>query len=92
MELNNKATSMNEVKIADFTIVFSYSTPVEILVRDYGRVTTKEKFSSTTSKHMNRYCYEPNCEPKDFDKVVELIDNEKFLKAKNLIKKLWEVN
>jgi len=53
-------TNMNEVVIndeqgRDITILFSYSTPVAYVVNGQTPCVTKQKFSRTTSKHINEW-------------------------------------
>lgn len=91
MKLVNLKNNMSEILISDFIITFSYETPVQIIYIEGYRnhiAVTKEKFSNTTTRNMNKHCYEPNCKPKLFDKIIKLIDNKQFTKAKNLIIKL----
>jgi hypothetical protein len=55
MELKNIGNNQTELELNDGTIVFfSYSTPVAVFVSGQGALCTTQKFSSTTSKHINQ--------------------------------------
>ena len=54
MKLNPVGSNMNEVEVNGKSILFSYKTPVAGY-DDQGAFRTDEKFSVTTSKHINKY-------------------------------------
>lgn len=47
------AKAMREVRYADRSILYSYATPVAVLVHGDGYYATERKYSVTTSRHMN---------------------------------------
>lgn len=49
-------SNMTEVQLADGTVVLvSYTTPVAALVPGKGWIRTAQKWSATTSKHINKW-------------------------------------
>ena len=48
-------SNMAEISIADWTILISYETPVAANHRVRGFYRTSEKFSSTTTRHINKW-------------------------------------
>ena len=54
MILNPVGSNMNEVEINGKSVLFSYETPVAGYC-EQGAFRTDEKFSMTTSKHINKY-------------------------------------
>lgn len=54
MKLRPLGSNMNEVEVNGKSILFSYQTPVAGY-DDQGAFRTEEKFSVTTSKHINIY-------------------------------------
>jgi hypothetical protein len=61
MRLKQVTITSTEVELADGTcVLFSYSTPVAALVPGKGWIRTAQKWSVTTSKHINRWLAE-NC-------------------------------
>ena len=65
MQLKPIGSNMNEIVVKGKSILFSYSTPVAGWDED-GAFRTDEKFSVTTSKHINKYLG-----GKDVGRVVE---------------------
>lgn len=55
MRLKSLAKNMTEVNIAGITVLFSYETPVAAILKDGGIIVTREKFSSTTSRHIRKW-------------------------------------
>lgn len=55
MQLTVLGPNRTEVRIGDLTVFFSYSTPVAAYVPALGWVRTAEKFSVTTSRHINQW-------------------------------------
>lgn len=55
MRLRNIGTNETEIEINGKTILFSYNTPVAGRDEDGAPFRTEEKFSVTTSKHINKY-------------------------------------
>lgn len=61
MRLKQITITSTEIELADGTLVlFSYSTPVAALVPGRGWIKTVEYYSTTTSKHVNRWLTD-NC-------------------------------
>ena len=54
MKIAVKGSNMTELEVNGKSIMFSYSTPVAGY-DDEGAFRTEEKFSVTTSKHINKY-------------------------------------
>tara|TARA_R110000787_G_scaffold60210_1_gene136486 strand:- start:440 stop:700 length:261 start_codon:yes stop_codon:yes gene_type:complete len=54
MQIKSIGSNMTELQIMGMSILFSYETPVAGW-DDKGAFRTDEKFSSTTSKHINKY-------------------------------------
>jgi len=87
--LINYGSNMSLVKYKDSEILFSYSTPVagRNLDIDYlpfanGLFKTEEKFSATTTKHINKYFrQEFNMNGKDIQKVAQEDIEEMFYKV-----------
>ena len=74
MKLRPIASSMTEVETAKATILFSYSTPVACCMNDgAGYFRTSQKWSVTTSKHINKWLAGANAKEADqsfFDNLV----------------------
>ena len=63
MKLTKLGPNKTELQLADGTVVFfSYKTPVAALIPGEGWVRTDEKYSVTTSKHINQWLAENNAE------------------------------
>ena len=61
MRVKQVSTTSTEVSLADGTeVLFSYSTPVAALVPGRGWMRTEQFYSTTTSKHINRWLAQ-NC-------------------------------
>lgn len=54
MELRPIGSNMTEIKIGPYTILFSYRTPVAYH-RGWGFYRTDKHYSSTTTKHINKW-------------------------------------
>jgi hypothetical protein len=54
MQIKPIASNMTELQILGMSILFSYQTPVAGW-DDKGAFRTEQKFSATTSKHINKY-------------------------------------
>lgn len=54
MKLKQIAANVTELTINDTNVMFSYETPVAGW-NDNGAFRTNEKFSVTTTKHINKY-------------------------------------
>ncbi len=54
MQIKPIASNMTELQILGMSILFSYQTPVAGW-DDKGAFRTEQKFSPTTSKHINKY-------------------------------------
>ena len=48
-------TNAIEVDKGDRVVLFSYSTAVAVLLRGDGRYRTAQKYSVTTSRHINKW-------------------------------------
>ena len=58
MKVTPIAPNQTEVELTDGTcVLFSYKTPVAALVPGRGWVRTSAKYSSTTTKHVNRWLF-----------------------------------
>ena len=55
MQLTPIASNMTEVETSEARILFSYRTPVAAYIFGEGFVRTEQKWSSTTSRHINAY-------------------------------------
>lgn len=55
MKLNSLGPNQTEIEVGDVTVLFSYKTPVAFHVTGKGYFRTKERFSSTTTKHINKW-------------------------------------
>jgi hypothetical protein len=54
MKIKQIASNMTEATVNNITLLYSYETPVAGY-DDQGAFRTDEKFSRTTSKHINQY-------------------------------------
>lgn len=55
MKLNPVGPNQTEVEKPDgSTVLFSYQTPVAVFVPGRGALVTQERFSATTSRHVNK--------------------------------------
>ena len=87
--LINYGSNMTLVKFKDSEILFSYSTPVagrnldiDYLPFEKGLFKTEEKFSATTTKHINKYFrQEFNVNGKDIPEVAQEDIEEMFYKV-----------
>ncbi len=56
MKVQQVTISSTQISLADGTeVLFSYSTPVAALVPGKGWMRTEQFYSTTTSKHINRW-------------------------------------
>jgi len=56
MKLNKIASNVTEIIAANGSkIMFSYDTPVAGHIENYGFFKTSQKYSVTTTKHINKY-------------------------------------
>lgn len=62
MKINVIGANQTLVHLPVGTILFSYETPVAAYVSGRGYVRTAEKFSKTTSKHINQWLDGANAE------------------------------
>jgi len=74
MKLRPLASNMTEVETKAATILFSYSTPVACCLNNgNGYFRTSQKWSVTTSKHINKWLAGAKAAEKDqsfFDNLV----------------------
>lgn len=55
MKLTPLASNMTEVEIDDKTVLFSYKTPVAFHEAGIGYAKTDKYWSSTTTRHINKW-------------------------------------
>ena len=55
MKLRQIASNMTELYINGHEVLFSYQTPVAVFHAEDGYVRTSKKWSSTTSRHINKW-------------------------------------
>lgn len=55
MNLRPIKSNMNEIEIGDYTILFSYRTPVAYHLEGVGYAKTSKFWSVTTSRHINQW-------------------------------------
>lgn len=55
MKIKNVGSNMTEVDFGAVRVLVSYETPVACYVDGEGYYKTEKKFSSTTSKHINKW-------------------------------------
>ncbi len=54
MKLNPVGSNQAEIERADgSTVLYSYKTPVAVFVPGKGALCTKQRYSNTTSRHIN---------------------------------------
>ena len=54
MKVKNIGSNMTELVLGDVVVLFSYETPVAASTEG-GYIKTEEKYSSTTTKHVNKW-------------------------------------
>ena len=57
MQLTPIASNMTEIETKDARILFSYRTPVAAYVFGRGYVKTEQWYSTTTTRHINKWIY-----------------------------------
>ncbi len=62
MKLTPIASNMTEIEIGNKTVLFSYKTPVAYHEAGVGFYKTNKYWSRTTSKHINQWLKENNCD------------------------------
>lgn len=55
MNLTPIKQNMNEVETAEYKILFSYKTPVAVILNDGTSFKTAKKWSQTTTRHINSW-------------------------------------
>ena len=55
MQLTKLASNMTEIENNAARVLFSYSTPVAAFIHGTGWVKTEKSWSSTTSRHINKW-------------------------------------
>jgi len=55
MKLNQIAANQTELNLGFCTVFFSYNTPVAARLTDGSLVRTAERYSVTTTKHINKW-------------------------------------
>ena len=75
MKLKKLGNNETEIDFGHVQVFFSYETPVVMVIEDTPKTSvlvTREKFSSTTSKHINKYVKSLGVS----DEVVEYVSQE----------------
>ena len=76
MKLTPIANNQNVVSYPDGTeVFFSYSTPVAGYHPDLGYVKTKQYYSQTTTRHINKYLESCTVKEVDQDVINKLVIN-----------------
>lgn len=73
IRLDPAASNMTILRIGDTEILFSYRTPVAAYVSGRGYVRTAEKFSKTTTRHINVWAG-PNAEVIPQSEIESLLE------------------
>ena len=55
MKITSLGNNQMTLTLTNATVFVSYSTPVAAFVRDFGFVRAKERYSRTTTKHINAW-------------------------------------
>jgi len=55
MKLTPIASNMTQIESGPVTVLFSYKTPVAAHIEGQGYYRTEHKWSSTTSRHINKW-------------------------------------
>jgi hypothetical protein len=71
MKLKPLVTNKTELQLEDRAVLFSYQTPVAVLVYGVGLFVTETKYSRTTTKHISQWC-------NDKPTSVTLVSQEKI--------------
>tara|TARA_X000001388_G_scaffold3197_1_gene2285 strand:+ start:615 stop:839 length:225 start_codon:yes stop_codon:yes gene_type:complete len=74
MKIKNIGSNMTELNLNGISVLFSYETPVAGWDNE-GAFRTDEKFSATTSKHINKYLG-----GKDVGRTIPQLEIEKLVK------------
>lgn len=75
--LKSLGTNVNQVTIGNKQILFSYETPVALHLMGTGFFKTAERFSKTTSKHVNQWLGDlKNVATVSQDDLVNMIEAE----------------
>ena len=74
MQIKNIGSNMTELNLNGISVLFSYETPVAGW-DDEGAFRTDEKFSVTTSKHINKYLG-----GKNIGRTIPQLEIEKLVK------------
>ena len=72
MQLTPIGSNMTEVETADARILFSYRTPVAAYVFGEGYVKTSTWYSTTTSRHINKWLQGVNADTVDQEMLDSL--------------------
>ena len=76
MQLTPIAANQTSVSFNDGTeVFFSYKTPVAGYHQDLGYVKTKQYYSPTTTKHINKYLKDCTVKEVDQDVINKLVIN-----------------
>jgi hypothetical protein len=55
MKLNPIKSNMTEIELGEYTVLFSYKTPVAYHLAGVGYAKTRKHWSVTTSRHINQW-------------------------------------
>ena len=71
MKLNLVGSNQTEIEKADgVTVLYSYSTPVAAFVPGKGGLCSSKKYSTTTSRHINKAIARWGCSRTDVEQGV----------------------
>lgn len=76
MKVKNIGSNQTEIEVGEKTVLVSYETPVACHIQGEGYYRTEEKFSVTTSRHINKWlasngAHEVTEKPQEFfDKLL----------------------
>jgi hypothetical protein len=75
MKLTQYGSNQTLVSFGNNEVLFSYSTPVAGFISGIGYVKTSQKWSVTTSRHINKYVGSNNVTEKDQTFFDDLFDD-----------------
>ena len=72
MKVKSVGSNMTELVLGNVTVLFSYETPVAAST-DSGYIKTEEKYSSTTTRHVNKWLEGVNAKIVSQDTINSLV-------------------
>jgi len=75
MQLIPIKANMTQLNIGEYTILFSYRTPVAFHRSGSGYFKTEKKWSATTSRHINLWLHGANAESVPQDEIDAILEN-----------------